>query len=338
VKRYVRKIQFTGRSSYIVSLPKNWVLARGLKERDQVVIEERGDFIIIKPFRALETSEQSERVAVIETSTGNPDSLARRVIATYIMGYDKIVLKGYIDPAVRNTVREVALRRLPGVEVTNESDREIVLQVLLDHRSISLSNAIERLIKLTSSVLRDVCSALSRINVALANEIIREDDSIDRIYFYAVRLINYMAMGRCELAGNIEPVDLITYRSLGKLVERIGDHAINIAKNILELGEVRPELKEASEICTYVHGIFEKAINAFLSRNPVAVDDIAVEVEVLKARERSLLERALKTLSTRELIALRLILESIRRVAEYSRDVAELALDLGISSLLVESK
>ena len=338
MKKHVRRIQFTGRSSYIVSLPKNWVLARGLKERDQVIIEERGDFIIIKPFNLLETSDQIEKVAIIETSTSSPESLARRVIATYIMGYDKIVVKGYIDPAVRNTIREIVLRRLPGVEITGESDREMVLQVLLDHKSIPLNNAIERLVKLTSSVLGDTCSALSRVDVALANEIIREDDSIDRVYFYTVRLINYIAMGRCELISDVGPIDLITYRSLAKLVERIGDHAINIAKNIVELGEVQPELKEASEICAYVHEIFDKAANAFFSRNPIVVDDIAVEVEVLKARERSLLERALKTLSTRDLVALRLILESIRRVAEYSRDIAELALDLGISSLLVESK
>lgn len=338
MKRYVRRIQFTGRSSYIVSLPKSWVLARGLKERSQVVIEERGDFIIIKPFKALETSNQAEMVAIIETSTSSPESLARRVIAAYIMGYDKIVVRGYIDPAVRNTIRDVALRKLPGVEITNESDREMVLQVLLDYRSIPLNSAIERLVKLTSSVLRDACSALSRVDVALANEIIREDDSIDRVYFYTVRLINYMAMGRGELTSDIGPVDLITYRSLGKLVERIGDHVINIAKNIVELSEVRPELKEASQICAYVHGIFNKATTAFFSKSPVVVDDVAVEVEVLKARERSLLERALKTLSTRDLVALRLILESIRRIAEYSKDIAELALDLGISSLLVESK
>ena len=35
-KEETRKIQFTGKSSYIVSLPKEWVLDLGLKQGDQV--------------------------------------------------------------------------------------------------------------------------------------------------------------------------------------------------------------------------------------------------------------------------------------------------------------
>lgn len=31
-----RKIQFTGKSSYIVSLPKQWVMDLGLKQGDQI--------------------------------------------------------------------------------------------------------------------------------------------------------------------------------------------------------------------------------------------------------------------------------------------------------------
>ena len=32
----IRKIQFTGKSSYIVSLPKDWIKDQGLKQGDQV--------------------------------------------------------------------------------------------------------------------------------------------------------------------------------------------------------------------------------------------------------------------------------------------------------------
>ena len=31
-----RKIQFTGKSSYIVSLPKQWIMELGLKQGDQI--------------------------------------------------------------------------------------------------------------------------------------------------------------------------------------------------------------------------------------------------------------------------------------------------------------
>lgn len=35
-KEEIRKIQFTGKSSYIVSLPKQWIMDLGLKQGDQI--------------------------------------------------------------------------------------------------------------------------------------------------------------------------------------------------------------------------------------------------------------------------------------------------------------
>ena len=37
-----RKIQFTGKSSYIVSLPKQWIIELGLKQVDQIRMVRKG--------------------------------------------------------------------------------------------------------------------------------------------------------------------------------------------------------------------------------------------------------------------------------------------------------
>ena len=37
-----RKIQFTGKSSYIVSLPKQWIMDLGLKQGDEIRIVRKG--------------------------------------------------------------------------------------------------------------------------------------------------------------------------------------------------------------------------------------------------------------------------------------------------------
>jgi phosphate uptake regulator len=168
-------------------------MLRGLREKDQVVIEERGDILVIKPMRSPETG-MRERVAIIEAGV-DPESTSRRIIAAYIMGYDKITVKGDINASTRNAVRETVIRKLPGVEIIDESDNEITMLALLDHRSIPLNTAAERLVRAASSMLKDACIALREVNAELASEIIREDDSIDRAYFYVIRLINYMAMG-----------------------------------------------------------------------------------------------------------------------------------------------
>ena len=37
-----RKIQFTGKSTYIVSLPKQWITELGLKQGDRVSVDRKG--------------------------------------------------------------------------------------------------------------------------------------------------------------------------------------------------------------------------------------------------------------------------------------------------------
>ena len=49
-KDQVRKIQFTGNSSYIVSLPKEWIKDQGIKRGDQVNVVRQGSSVLeIKP-------------------------------------------------------------------------------------------------------------------------------------------------------------------------------------------------------------------------------------------------------------------------------------------------
>ena len=37
-----RKIQFTGKSTYIISLPKRWITELGLKQGDRVSVDRKG--------------------------------------------------------------------------------------------------------------------------------------------------------------------------------------------------------------------------------------------------------------------------------------------------------
>lgn len=56
-----RRIQFTGKSSYIVSLPKQWVNELGLKQGDQITISREGrSSLKITPVKEQTKSSQGE--------------------------------------------------------------------------------------------------------------------------------------------------------------------------------------------------------------------------------------------------------------------------------------
>ncbi|MEM4671746.1 MAG: PhoU domain-containing protein [Desulfurococcaceae archaeon] len=337
--RYVRKIQFTGKSTYIVSLPKKWVLQHGLLPGSQVVVEETDSYVVIKPFKPGEGGQ--ERIALITVSESDtPESVTRRIIGAYVMGYDKVVIKasGFITPVLRNAVREVVLNKLPGTEIIGEDRSEIQIQVLLSARKAPLVDAIKRLARVVQSVLRDACSVVESGDVKMAQEIAREDDSIDRVFFYVVRLINQVTSGNVEKEAVANGVELITYRVLSKLLERIGDHATNIAVNATELIERKDLLRSVNTLCIESLEVYGMAIEAFFEKNPLAIEEIASRARQLKRSEEQLLGSVIQILKPGELISLRMLLESIRRVAEYSKDIGELTLDISIDKVVVQQQ
>ena len=92
-KDQIRKIQFTGKSSYIVSLPKEWIKDQGIKQGDQVSVMRRGSSIIeIKPVSFARRTTQDAATLVI-TSKDDKHTITRKLIALYFLHYKTINVK-----------------------------------------------------------------------------------------------------------------------------------------------------------------------------------------------------------------------------------------------------
>jgi phosphate uptake regulator len=330
MKRYTRRVQFTGKSTYIVSLPKTWVVRHGLKPGSQVVVEERGGIVVVKPMDS--SIPRSRSLAISIDKKTNIDSAIRMVIAAYIMGYDVIVLKtsDYVNPLIRNTIRELIVNKLPGVEIIGEDEKEIRLQVLLNTTSIPIQDILKRLVKVVYSVVQDACMALTGSGEVSADEVVKEDDSVDRVYFYAIRALNKAGEGDIETSQVYDVKELLTYRSLCKLLERIGDHGVNIARNAAIIQSHRSLVEEVGELCNSALNIYLKATNAFFEFNYSSINEIDQEIGELRRMEETVLGKYINILNPKELIQLLSVLESARRISEYSRDIAELAIDINV--------
>ena len=104
-----RKLQLTGGSTYIVSLPKNWVSSSGLSKNDAVIIMERADgTLLLSPGKKGKRRESTITVAVHRNE--NPVHVRRRLLGAYIGGCRVIKVKATkdrrIEPEIRNQIRE----------------------------------------------------------------------------------------------------------------------------------------------------------------------------------------------------------------------------------------
>ena len=135
-KNDLRKLQVTGGSTVIVSLPKEWIKANNLGKGDFVNLEElaSGDLRLSSI-----QSKASKKVATIdccEHMTGLRDLM----IGAYLSGADviKISCKNKIPRGTRSDVREF-LRDTRGMEIEVDDDKEIRIISILNPAELRLS-------------------------------------------------------------------------------------------------------------------------------------------------------------------------------------------------------
>ena len=93
-----RRVQFTGRGSYIISLPKEWVQNIGLKRGSEVAFNVQSDSsLILVPRKLKEKSAEDSKVKLKEYYLNvdpkeDPQSLQRMIKALYVVGADIIRL------------------------------------------------------------------------------------------------------------------------------------------------------------------------------------------------------------------------------------------------------
>ena len=89
-----RKIQFTGKSSYIVSLPKQWITELGLKQGDQIRMIRKGSSTLELYPPQFESRIQKKEDATIEIDPeAEASSIVRKLISLYFLGFKTINVK-----------------------------------------------------------------------------------------------------------------------------------------------------------------------------------------------------------------------------------------------------
>ena len=160
----IRKIQFTGRSTYILSLPKKWIEEMKLKAGDHVSISRNSNnSLCITPEQEKRLNEVVNEASTIVLIDEGPNTLKRKIVSIYLSGYNLINLKskiGRIQPIQREAVREIVRRSLIGTEIIADSSDIITIQVLLTLPELSVNTAVRRMFLIASSMHRDVLIAL----------------------------------------------------------------------------------------------------------------------------------------------------------------------------------
>jgi phosphate uptake regulator len=336
-----RKIQFTGKSTYIVSLPKKWVTSLGLKAGSPITITIQDNSLILTPKEMAKPATQPAEAILTVSSKDDPDTITRAIISLYLVGYNFIIVRTKeerIGTIQRNVIKELTRKKLVGTEIISETSNEIKLQTLASYPELSVENALRRMCIIATSMHSDAIQALKNLDKKLAQEVIQLDDEVDRFSLYIIRQLK-VAVQNAKILKDIglsSPRDCLGYRVIVKFVERIADHAARIAENILALKEKPNEavFKILNEMSTLAQNVFEDAIKALFKKDHALADQVISKAKTIATIENKAIKEIQSKTKQADISNIRMITESIRRTAEYASDIAEIVLNLNINQII----
>ena len=331
----LRKVQLTGGSTYIISLPKEWASGVGIKPGDYIqVIPQPDQTLLLVPG---ERAEEPSEALINAVSAKSPEEVVREFIACYLTGYDVIRLKfGRRVDEYKAHLKNVMRSKLIGLETIEESTNQMVVKCFLGYMDFPIKDALRRVHLMTLSMCLDAIRSLKERDKSLAKDVVQRDDEVDRLYLFLVRGLKLAVENRVVMKqmGLTSPRECLGYRLIIKSIERIADHAARIAGIILSLNLSKINsglVKNISSIAEKSYTIYQNAVNSLYKLDIKEANDSIMRIKELVEMEEDLVEKIFKLkLDVETITGLRLILESLKRIAEYAADIAEIVINLAI--------
>ncbi|HSQ48184.1 MAG TPA: phosphate uptake regulator PhoU [Candidatus Deferrimicrobiaceae bacterium] len=352
-----RRVQCTGRGSYIISLPKEWVEDLGLTRGSEIAFNIEVDSTLTLVPRKIMEKEGREDASKPKEYYINVDpketteSTLRMIRALYAIGADiiRIRIKNVPNPVkYKNEIKNLARDNFLGSEVIDETSDEITLQILIKYSEFPIEKAVRRMAIVALAANRDAVAALKDRNLSLFDSVFSSRNDVNRLGLYIVRQLKHgIERNLYRELGFKTPKEFLLYRIAVKDIENIGDNALNVVNSIGSLQKLIDDgtlfIKEPideeiySQLLSFMnraHEIYNDSIKALFKRDYHDAEKLIEKRDALQSLENELIMlMASKKMDPGIASILRLIFDSLRRIMDYSRDMAELTLNRTVEEM-----
>lgn len=233
-----RKIQLIAGSTYSLSLPKEWVLKNKLKEKSELLIQEKNDRTLIISPQSQEKSQLTEISINIEENLQNIDQV---LFSVYYLGIENISIKSKANfsKEAKSKIR-TTLENMSGTEITYEDEKNIRIKVFLDKEKVDISQILYRTYLLIESSISNLLGDMDKYELRL------NEAEIDRLYHLMAKITHLSLINANVLVSSkIKNISLIpSYFLISKRLENIGDNIFNLSKHLRKENSKISERKE----------------------------------------------------------------------------------------------
>ncbi|AAL63886.1 conserved hypothetical protein [Pyrobaculum aerophilum str. IM2] len=262
----VRRIIRVGERSFGITLPKEWVELHGLGVGSPVKIIVDREKITVLP------GTEAGGMKKVLIKGDDVEKIIRDIIAYYIEGAEELDVETGNMSAVVTRIEG----KLPGV-VLMEIGGVLKLRIVTKE-DINIDEAVRSMYTTVDAMFTLFLQMLSSDKRELAEEILRLDDQLDRLYFFSLRTVKRNIIQR--------PEHYVDYVITIKNLEHVGD-AIDRATNYYLKNELGCK-EEVISLFKKVYGFLQQAFEAFYNNDAskalaVLISRAALEKESLRA-------------------------------------------------------
>lgn len=214
------------------------------------------------------------------------------------------------------------------------------------HFELELEKLKKRIVKmgnLVASQIHATMLALVNCDLEAAKEIIETDNAVDELDVKIDKLCQRIFALTQPVATDLRLI--MASLRMNNDLERMGDHAVHIAKRIDGLSEFKDILLELKidELAMLTDTIVKDVISILNTRNLVFIKDIYTDSEIIKEKIQIISEQIIDQMAKKSDVVvvatnLMIIISEIDRIAGYSLNIAESIYFLVEGKLVKHSK
>ncbi len=339
-----RKIMSLGKSSLVVSLPKDWMELNDLKKGDTVSFNiQRDRSLVIYP-SAVKKGEPKEITLGIGANE-EEILITQKILGAFLNGYSGIILS---SEKIFTVAQTKAIRNMAGrlyMRVMEADSKCVYIQNLMDESKASLEQALQRMHLISRSMCEGAINALKNNDIDLAKSVFSLDDDVDHFAFFILRILRNAAQDPI-LANelHVDPLDCMDHQMFVYRMEYAADYASDISRHMIMLKGTRQKIPNEVLALMITAGteateLYIKAVSSFFSK------DVSGAVEIMKHKQRidklevEIASKAFTgTQKSAELVcAICSIRDNIKRISHCAFAIAEMAVNRAFKSSTPES-
>ncbi|MDP2750772.1 MAG: PhoU domain-containing protein [Nanoarchaeota archaeon] len=258
---YRKLIEF-GKNSYIISLPKNWIVKNKLKKGDLIYIDEKTDEIWLHAKHKQDENKNKE--VFINVDGKNMPQIEREITTAYINNHNSFIISG---KELENNAKEIRsiIQNLMALEIMDQTATKMVAKDFMDMETVSIIELIRKMDMITREMMSD--SKKTLIENKYENIYLRDED-VNRLSYLVLRVALH-ALDNPQFAkkSGHKPAYLVSLLRIAYDIESIADETKRVSKYLREFKPADKSLKDVIDLFEMAENLYLSSIKSFFSKD-----------------------------------------------------------------------